>query len=696
MKKFSELNDRTTEPLNKCRLVAVDDNTSPKNFCVRASDVEEVANQHLAEHEANTTLHVTSAEHEYLKKLIAQFPEFEPDVPWFSDAPMPEGSLSYDSITRYFMLNATDNGVTVAPGRVYISRVPWARYDATSSSWVNNAPAVDESVFTVTRKFMDNAGLKHSCSTDKILGDDDYYGKEWVFHWEQCNYACDPYGVKHVTAIRGQETNMPDNQFDPKANIGVFGPAFWYFCKTESFQKDDGTYLTHDGTADGTPLFQLWGISDRPWNQLDAGRRAELNKHGITEKDFSIWPECRVYVKDETGGHYVDRPYWCHSAYCGGYELNEAGAEIGLSSKKNVILRNNVSYQSLNALYGAAVNDIYPAQRGGLACVNGFGMLFDIVKNATKNSQSIHMGMAQNNNNAVLAAYTTKEAGYVFPIASKGNFEVGCTVRLWQTNANSQQISAKPGYVNQYGRITAIETRTITQADDTEVSSLCLVIDPDTVEPFLVRTTIGDTKALTDAGQYACCYATQGQSLAGETDLVQGYRDGSVTSLTNGRHPYRVQGTEYMPGSWIVAADVYGVVGDGSTSVTIEGVTVTPTGSQKVILIAPSGTPRHSGGNLSQSLAKGYVPIHFMENVNGGYILNERIVPTYGVAVPVAWGGTGSGSNTGHADNILNNTASACGFMVGGRLNDGVNAGSAALDLNGGVGNSDWGVVARD
>ena len=37
-----------------------------------------------------------------------------------------------------------------------------------------------------------------------------------------------------------------------------------------------------------------------------------------------------------------------------------------------------------------------------------------------------------------------------------------------------------------------------------------------------------------------------------------------------------------------------------------------------------------------------------------------------------------------------------CEFIVGGNLNNGVNAGSAALNLNNEVRNSNWNVAARD
>ena len=55
----------------------------------------------------------------------------------------------------------------------------------------------------MTAKLWANENLNHACSTDTVLGVDDYVGKEWVFYWQYGNYIKDEYGVKHITAIRG-------------------------------------------------------------------------------------------------------------------------------------------------------------------------------------------------------------------------------------------------------------------------------------------------------------------------------------------------------------------------------------------------------------------------------------------------------------------------------------------------------------
>lgn len=640
-----------------------------------------------AEHLDNTKIHITGTEHEQLKRLIAAFPVVDPDIPPVTPPTLPDEALSWSTIEAHFSKYAQP-GITQSPGHVFASRVPWAREEG--GTWKNNACAIDEIALGINSKLWDNADLAHECSTDTVLGADDYIGKHWAFYCNHCNYITDEYGIKHITAIEGYTLNGV--VFDPNKNVGAFGPKFWYFCKTEMYQDPDtGAWLTDDGTETGTPLYQLWGISDRAWADLDESRRTELAKHGITEADFSLWPECKVYSADDVG--MVDRPYWVHSAYCGGYEVQSDGT-IAMVSKKNAPLYNGLSYQKLNGIYG------YNAAAGGGACVNGFGMLFDIVKNATKNNQDIHYGMASNNCTAIKSTLSTGEADYVFPISSKSHFEVGCTVWIWQSTANSQHSVKTRSTACQIGRVQAIETRTLILEDGTSTESLCLVFDPTTVEPFLVRTgtnneaAIAAAKEISDAGNYCHCFATQGMAMGGETDWVLGKHDGSVTSNTNGRHPYRVQLTEYMPGALICAADTVVVRGTGSQEVTVNGVTSIPPNTVYVILTAPPTVARISTGTLAQFLAAGYVAVG-LTPAKEGYVVNERLDPLYGVAYPVSIGGSGSGSSTGHADYVYVG-ASPAEFLIGGYLTSGADAGSSYLRLSDGVSSAYWGFAARD
>ncbi len=598
------------------------------------------------------------------------------------EAELPGGALPAASIHQYFAAHAQP-GAPLAPAAVYVSRVPWARYDDEAAQWVNTDCAVNEAVFGVARKLMDNAGLQHACSTDSEEGADDYTGRLWPFFWQHGNYVTDEYGVKHLTAIRG--TDAGGSRFDPTAPTCAFGPSFYFFCKPELWQNPEtGEWSTHDGTKTGTPLFQLWGISARPWSGLDERRREELLAHGVGEADFTLWPECRQWC--EASGSFVERPYWIHAAYCAGREVDADGV-VSLSSKRNLPPALGLSGSEYLSLCGSS-----PGMRGS-ACVQGFSMLFDIVKNATKDSQSLHRGMADNSCSPVLASAGTSAPGYVFPIAEQGDFAVGGTVWLGQVALTPEHLTDERSPEQQIGRIASLETRLLAQADGSTVSSLCLVLDAETVEPFLVCSgsdaddAIAATAALTDAGSCACCYAMQGPALAGETDAVIGSHDGSCTSLSDGRHPYRVQGTEYMTGCGIMAADLVALAGTGETSVKLGNSTCTPTNEQLVLLHAGPHVPRLSEGGLQDFVAAGYVPLSIYDaGIAGGYIVNERLEPQ-GVALPVDIGGAGSSDASGMADIFLADAQAALEgplvVQMGGTLAFGAQGGAAALSLGG-------------
>lgn len=683
----------------------------------------------LQAHAQNTTVHLTAAEHEKFNQIAQIFADVAADAPTYPTTAVPSTAIPINYFPEYYKAVAQANyPLAAAPRRVYGARVPYAYKDA-NGIVVNTAPtiALAGNFFSANMKakLWDNENLNHVCSTDTILGVDDYVGKEWAFYWQYGNYIKDEYGVKHITAIRGVTGgtvatpsgtfNIP--AFDQTQNIAAFGPIFWFAVKTEKFQQEDGTWLTADGTENGSPISQLWVISDSPWSTvvsdgityegLDADTIAELQAHGLTEEDFHVWPSCQVW--DAATNSFTLRPYWCHSAFCGGYDPASSQRVV---SKLNAPLRNNLSYNNIIAFGNQA------AFNPGKACVNAFGMLFDIVKNANKNSQQIHTGMSQNSQGAVKAAVAITTPSYLFPISSQGAFEVGCTVCLNGYNSagtgalitNSSAFGYTTTNAIQYVRIAEIAKYDLTDpAAEIKSASgqLCLRIDPaaDTAfpaKPFVVVTTKVDQDSLGSDVQY-CAYATQGVAIGGETmnggvnrTGVIGMHDGSVTSLTNQKHPYRVQGTEYLPGYWICAGDTVAVRGDGTTELTIDGAVVTPTTTQMVILVCPDGKARlHSTSNtLSPWIAAGYVPSGVVDGtVSDRYIYNEAI-SWNGVAYPVLSGSISD--QEGHGDKIWINTKEAKEFLSGGDLNNRSIAGSACLALFNGLGSATWYFGARD
>jgi hypothetical protein len=298
--------------------------------------------------------------------------------------------------------------------------------------------------------------------------------------------------------------------------------------------------------------------------------------------------------------------------------------------------------------------------------------------------------------------------GYVFPVASTGQFAVGRTVRLVnQTSGNSQGEYYETGYAMQIGRIKAIRTDLeFTAADGTAVTGATgIIIDPaentiNPIQPFAVCTTVADADAIIATSKYACCGACAGIAASGETlnggtagTGVIGYHDGSIVSNSNGKYLYRVQGTEYMPGAYICAGDTVAVKGDG-TEIPYNGSTITPDSTQYVILTCPQGTNRlNSASNSPKTWTNAGYEVAGLSPTSAGNVLNEQL-SAQGVAYPALIGGSGGTYDQYNANK--NNPANPAEFIYSGSITAKTSAGSSALSLYDALSTASWTISARD
>ncbi len=249
----------------------------------------------LQEHAENQALHLSAAEREHLESLL-RAEQIE------RGEALPEGALSHTDIRQHLLRNAWGGRQHPAPA-VYVTRVPLAWWDEASAAWVNTQCAVNETVFGCPRMFMDNAGRAETPGRNT-----------GPFYRQQGNGLQSDDGTQHISAIKGTPG------FSPSGNTVTFGPAFYFFCCPERFYNPTtGQWSTHDGSQDGSPLFQLWGISTCAWHELDESRREELSAHGVSESDVHLWPEC-------CPAESAPRPYWCrrtdeHTPCAQGMEL---------------------------------------------------------------------------------------------------------------------------------------------------------------------------------------------------------------------------------------------------------------------------------------------------------------------------------------------------------------------------------------
>ena len=697
------------------------------------ADSQTALTEHIEDINTNTAPHLTPAEHKQMNGVLSRFSFSEGDmVPVTAIPPtLPAGSINWNTIQEFFARNCEPDTPS-APGKVYVSRVPYAVQTGDTEATIkykwsklarrsnvaedrNDTYAYSSTDIILSpyegleAKLMDNVlpdgnPRQHAGSTDTTVGVDDYVGKEWAFWWGHCNYTYDEFGQKHITAF--EDVAYPGHTFSETRQTGAFGPKFWFFCKPEKSQYTDGNgnlrWTTDTGEQDGQPFTQLWGISDTRWSELPEVKRNKLIELGITVNDFHIWPECLVW--DKAQQTWLERPYWIHSAYCGGWGYDDITGEPTLVSKKNAVLRRNLTYQDFNAIYGAASNGKYPGiGRGGSACVQGFGLLFHIVKNATKYTQpdNVYKGMC-NNTNVKFAAYAdTAEAGYIFPVGPAGTSVSGIykntTVYLTANSYTDSKIDSVDRSISQQiGRVIDIKDVTFLSKTSSingdpgeivEMTAKCLILDPDTVQPFLVRTDAAQSSQLQESGIYAASNVLSAWALSGITDNILGKHDGQCYSNNSTRFSHRIQGTEFGVGASTIASDVI-YIREPGVSVEFNGETIQTSDNFWVVLISDPLKPRLAGTDnptLQVFLNAGYKVIAFVKNfsnsstgVISAFLYNADLTQ-HGILHPTL---TGSNGAYGFSDVTLQTYVTAkSAYIYWGHMGSGARAGVSEYGL---------------
>jgi len=635
----------------------------PQGDATEANRLAEEVRRLHQEHVSASEQHLTAEEHQQLTAIIDKYGVAGELTPEDSDTG--GGAYLPDSTFASWRMEKT--------GAVYGARGYNSEYNPGSTM-------VDEGV---DWRFMDSVGLSHTMSTNVSVGVDDYAGLH-LFWWGRCNYVRRDNGDVRSTASKGDANYRESGAVD----VGTFSPTLYFaefpdtaFPVWEQDENGNDTAVQRTN-RDGSPMYRyiLRVVSDTPYADLDAARKAELAAHGCT----ALYPAPPCKRADGSIA-----PYHCVSAYALG-----VASDGLLRSQPGLVVRNSLSYSSLMvemAKKGAGYH-------GGSAWVQTYGFLMDFIKNGTKNSQSIHYGLT-NWGTQHQPACNTSEAATWFPLTSgnAGNYDVGSTVFIG-TGTACDWNSTSRNIVNG-ARVTAKETATITDAEGNSVS--CVLVHLEGVQPF----TVTKTPANASAADRVAAYIVTAPAIAGETDAVLGRHDGYIKG-TDGRHPYRVQGVEYAMGCFMVAGDTVAIFNNGSTSVTINGEQVTPPKYSKTVWVAAPGTARSTSEATIKATYKpvGVIPAYSATSSADSYIGDVRIDPETGCMWPSVIGDMiantpGGSSSLGHGDYLWAGGAQTGGsreYLQGGDWPNGTIAGSAALHVGYGLSNTMDDFAARD
>ena len=472
-------------------------------------------------------------------------------------------------------------------------------------------------------KLLDNAGLVFEPSTDTEEGRDDYLnGQHSLFEWCHVNYIRDADGTARPTAIEG----TADYKTSGSVDVGAMQMSFWFSWDTSNAEYD------------------LITISDLP------------------HTDLGLVPWCECKKADGT-----TVPWCIGSAYVSGKASDgKLRSQPGLPPERNQSHNNMITNYSEKG----------EGYKGAGAERNTFQFIFNAIKGATKNSQSLFAGVT-NWNIQYEASIQSADNHTYFPVtnAQAANIPLGTCVSVGYGGNNSGTANNDRGQTTIHAYADDVKVINKVALDDGANTAIYL----DIPEESAFNT---QPHVYTDSFSAPIILSSM-HAVAGLTDSVLGHHDGSPVSNTDSKHPYRVQGREYLVGGYIVASDTVAYLNaDGS----------------RTVYTAEKGT-MHSNNQetiLSTYKNAGTIPNSATGTAADWYIGDLSLDENTAALWPSA---EGSGSTQGvcdryYAGGSVSDTLRE--YLQGGGLGSGSYAGVGSLALDGSLSAEYWHFLACD
>ena len=448
-------------------------------------------------------------------------------------------------------------------------------------------------------KLLDNAGLAWEPSTDTVRGVDDYADIP-LFEWKNVNYVRDPDGTPRPVVLEGDSNYKTSGSVD----VGTMQMSFWWDWDSSN------------------PEYDLVTISDMPHPEL-----------GLTP-----WPEC---VKADG----TVMPWCIGSKYFSG-----VASDGLLRSQPGLPLANFQSHNNMIVNYQKKGEGYL----GAGAVRNLFQIVFNIIKGATKNSQSLYSGCTSYNwQYDASIERSTKETYFPVTNAQADNILVGSRVYVGYGSDNKGALNKDRGAETMRAYVDMAEVIRIEPLDDANKAVYLDISEGFSTTPVEVTETLQSPIIISSMPWGA-----------GNTDAVIGHHDGSAVSNSDGKHPYRVQGREYAVGCYAIASDtVLDFQPDHS----------------KNVYVAERGLDHSSADTVIKSTYRMIGNIPALPDGKDFWIGDISVDKKTG-----AWfvAQKGSGSTQGYGDVLYSggtSTSGTRGFMQSGFLGSGAGAGCASL-----------------
>ena len=317
---------------------------------------------------------------------------------------------------------------------------------------------------------------------------------------------------------------------DDYADIQLFQ---WAKCNYKRY--DDGfaypVAIEGDGNYKETGDVDCGAIQPTFWyGYVDSDEYKELIISDSPNNSLGLKPWEQAVRADGTV-----MPYFIQSRYpsvvgSDGLLHSQPGNKISRNHSHNSMITN---YQKKGAGYWGAGSDRYT-----------FAQIFMMIKYGVKSIQKKMNGVCSWNIQYKASVESDVPNTY-FPVtnAQADSLQVGLCVSVGygqESSNGSVNIDRNVGTMHTYAD--DVKILKIEPLDDNN-KAVYLDCEPFTTSPI--------------SGQYATqyIYMSSMHAHAGDTDSVIGHRDGSPVSNSDGKHPFRIQGIEYLHGAWIVASD---------------------------------------------------------------------------------------------------------------------------------------------
>lgn len=312
-----------------------------------------------------------------------------------------------------------------------------------------------------------------------------------IFTWFNCNYVTNEYGRKVPTAVEGWGNDFKN---DGSVDVGVIAMTpYW------NVEEKDGK--------------QIWTLSDTP-----------NDEYGLVGWETA---------KKEDGNF---APYVVHSKYVSGI-----GTDGLLRSFKNSKPERNQCYNNMITNYQKKGKGYW----GGGKERNLYRILYQVIKYATKNEQTIFQGTTNYSfQYAAAVQRDTKETYFPVTNAQAANVIVGAYVSVGYGSVSGSNVNNDRGVGTIHKYADDVKVLRIEDLDENNKAVYLDVKEGFTTTPVAISDTVNAPITMSSMHWWS-----------GSTDQVIGKHDGSLTSNTDGKHPYRVMGIEDAVGGYIVYAD---------------------------------------------------------------------------------------------------------------------------------------------